>query len=184
MILLAFNIDAKQLLADALYNLVQEKDFDSITISDICKRSGVSRATFYRYFHDKYELMSYHYESFVKSNFLDVESNLAWKEKLYQYANFYMQHKEYFTNILNYDGQNSFDEFLYSYSLAHFTRLAKKKYNCTTLSKEVVFAIKMYCYGNSMIVRDWLNGELDLTIDEFCTYRYETMPQIMKDFLD
>ena len=35
-----------------------------------------------------------------------------------------------------------------------------------------------------MIVRDWLNGELDLTIDEFCTYRYETMPQIMKDFLD
>lgn len=178
---MAFNIDAKKLLADALYDLVKEKDFDVITVNDICKYSGVSRATFYRYFRDKYELMSYHYENFVKSMFLDVESSLTWKEKLYEYANFYMQHKEYFKNILNYDGQNSFDEFLYTYSLFHFTKLAKKKYN---ISKEIVFAIKMYCYGNSMIVRDWLNGELDLTIEEFCTYRYATMPQIMKDFLD
>lgn len=181
---MAFNIDAKQLLADALYDLVKEKDFDVITVNDICKYSGVSRATFYRYFRDKYELMSYHYENFVKSMFLDVESSLTWKEKLYEYANFYMEHKDYFKNILNYDGQNSFDEFLYSYSLFHFTKLAKKKYNSLSLSKEVVFAIKMYCYGNSLIVRDWLNGELDLTIDEFCAYRYETMPQIMKEFLD
>ncbi len=179
-----FKIDTRRMLADALYQLTEEKEFQSITVQDIVNRCGASRATFYRYFRDKYELMCWYYEDFVRRTFLETDTKLAWKEKLRYYAEFYMQHKAYFTNIVRYDGQNSFDDFLYAYSLAHFTKLAKQKYNVQVLSNEMIFAIKMYCYGNSFIVRDWLTGEINLTIDEFCQYRYEMMPQIMKDFLD
>lgn len=181
---MAFKIDTRRLLADSLCQLTQKKNFNSITVQDIVDNCGAARSTFYRYFHDKYELMCWYYEDFVRKTFLETESNLTWKEKLHCYAEFYMQNKEYFINIATYDGQNSFDQFLYSYSLAHFTRLAQKKYNVKVLPNEMVFAIKMYCYGNSFIVRDWLIGEINLTIDEFCEYRYKTMPQIMKDFLE
>lgn len=180
---MAFKIDTKRLLADSLSQLAKEKNFRDITVQDIVDHCGAARSTFYRHFHDKYELMCWYYEDFVRSTFLESETHIPWKEKLRYYAEFYMQNKDYFINITAYDGQNSFDQFLYSYSLSHFTRIAKEKYHVHVLPNNIVFAIKMYCYGNSAIVRDWLTGEMNLTIDEFCEYRYESMPVIMKDFL-
>ena len=39
---------SSRLVRDALFELVKEKPYDKITISDICRESTVSRATFYR----------------------------------------------------------------------------------------------------------------------------------------
>ncbi len=39
---------SRKLLAKSFVQLLKEKDFNEISISEICKRSGVSRTTFYR----------------------------------------------------------------------------------------------------------------------------------------
>lgn len=181
---MAYGMDPKKLLSDALYQLTSEKSFEAITIQEIIERANVSKATFYRYFHDKFELMCWFYEDFVHKTFDDLYSEKSWYETQYTYAEFYLHNKDYFLNIYNYEGQNSFDHFLYSYCLTFFKNIVQTKKGPDALSKELIFAIKMYCYGNSFIVRDWLMGEIPLTIEEFCTYRYNTMPQIMKDILD
>ncbi|RJG20786.1 TetR/AcrR family transcriptional regulator [Paenibacillus thiaminolyticus] len=49
----------KQSLIKAFVNLVNEKDFEKITIADLTERAQVNRATFYAHFHDKYELLDY-----------------------------------------------------------------------------------------------------------------------------
>ncbi|MDQ8736586.1 TetR family transcriptional regulator [Paenibacillus sp. LHD-38] len=49
----------KQFLINAFVNLVNEKDFDKISIADITNGAQVNRATFYAHFNDKYELLDY-----------------------------------------------------------------------------------------------------------------------------
>lgn len=47
----------RRLLQDAFASLIQEKDFESITVRDIAERATVNRATFYAHFVDKYEIL-------------------------------------------------------------------------------------------------------------------------------
>ena len=46
-------------LLSALYSLLCEKSFDKITITELCDRALVRKATFYKHFGDKTELFSY-----------------------------------------------------------------------------------------------------------------------------
>lgn len=45
---------SRQYLVDALLELMQEKDFESITVNEIVRKARVSRSTFYFQFEDKY----------------------------------------------------------------------------------------------------------------------------------
>jgi AcrR family transcriptional regulator len=46
----------RQLLQDALHNLMQTKAFDEISVQDISEAATVNRATFYDHYTDKYSL--------------------------------------------------------------------------------------------------------------------------------
>ncbi|MNO44458.1 DNA-binding transcriptional repressor FabR [compost metagenome] len=45
------------LIQDALISLMDEKGFDQITVQDITMRAEINRATFYRHYQDKYDLL-------------------------------------------------------------------------------------------------------------------------------
>ena len=49
----------RQLLHQALLELMVEKSFEAITIQDIAGRATVNRVTFYSHFQDKYALLEY-----------------------------------------------------------------------------------------------------------------------------
>jgi AcrR family transcriptional regulator len=46
----------QKLLREALIVLIEERGFDAITIGELASRAMVSRAAFYRYYQDKYDL--------------------------------------------------------------------------------------------------------------------------------
>ena len=46
-----------KLILDALIELTIEKGFSSVTISDITKQAKINRATFYRHYQDKFDLL-------------------------------------------------------------------------------------------------------------------------------
>lgn len=47
----------QKLLREALIELIEERDFDSLTVGEISERAMVSRAAFYRNYQDKYDLV-------------------------------------------------------------------------------------------------------------------------------
>src|SRR3990172_4776223 len=49
----------RQLLQQALMELMAEKSFQAITVQDIAARATLNRATFYAHFEDKYALLEY-----------------------------------------------------------------------------------------------------------------------------
>ncbi|MED5020139.1 TetR/AcrR family transcriptional regulator [Paenibacillus chibensis] len=45
------------LIREAFISLIDEKGFDHITVQDITKRAEINRATFYRHYQDKYDIL-------------------------------------------------------------------------------------------------------------------------------
>lgn len=47
----------KSRISDAYISLIPEKNWEKITVKEVCERAGVSRGTFYQYFDDIYDVM-------------------------------------------------------------------------------------------------------------------------------
>lgn len=56
----------KQLI-EGLMVLLGEKNFDDISVIEICEASGVHRATFYKHFNDKYEFLNFSLNSMLET---------------------------------------------------------------------------------------------------------------------
>jgi len=58
----------RNLLQDALRRLLEEKEFDKISVQDITEAATLNRATFYAHYSDKFALL----EEFIRVSFLDI----------------------------------------------------------------------------------------------------------------
>lgn len=47
----------KELILDALIDLIDEKSLDAITVRDITNKAGINRGTFYAHYQDKFDLV-------------------------------------------------------------------------------------------------------------------------------
>lgn len=47
----------KDAIHRAFFELLREKGFDRVTVTDLCKRSDINRGTFYLHYEDKYALL-------------------------------------------------------------------------------------------------------------------------------
>ena len=48
-------IKTKKVIYEALIDLMKEKTFEEIKVSDICNKALINRSTFYAHYEDKYE---------------------------------------------------------------------------------------------------------------------------------
>ena len=64
-------IKTKKLIKTALSELIQEKGFDHVTITDLTQRANINRGTFYLHYQDKYDLL----EKFENEVLDDINTN-------------------------------------------------------------------------------------------------------------
>lgn len=62
----------KKLLKNALIELLQKKQFESIKLNEICEVGLVHKTTFYNHFQDKYELLNYLIKYFIDDIFKNI----------------------------------------------------------------------------------------------------------------
>jgi AcrR family transcriptional regulator len=63
----------QKLLREALIALIEERHFDVITVGEIAERAMVSRAAFYRYYQDKYDLVEKIFEEMMAAVVREIE---------------------------------------------------------------------------------------------------------------
>lgn len=108
----------KQAMATAFKELLQERSFEKISVSDICDRCRMNRKSFYYHFRDKFDLANWIFDTEIvelaQQHDIDmVEEGFDFESRMedlavicdYFYANHPFYHK-----ILQVEGQNSFQE--------------------------------------------------------------------------
>ena len=71
------NAQTQQLIKEAFIHLINEKGFNSLTVSDITREAGVSRGTFYVHYTDKFELLTKIEDELIDNFAAALTANLA-----------------------------------------------------------------------------------------------------------
>lgn len=100
----------KKALADAMKQLMKEKTFEKISVTDICERCSMNRKSFYYHFKDKYDLVNWiFYTEFISMAGLRQFSS-AW-DLLEAVADLFYGDQVFYRRALEIEGQNSFRDY-------------------------------------------------------------------------
>jgi len=105
----------KQALADSLKALMLVRPFKKISVGDIAERCGLTRQAFYYHFKDKYDLMNWIYYT-ETARFMTACDNIDdWSLELLKLCEYMRINRTFYINALSFNGQNSFQEYLFEY---------------------------------------------------------------------
>jgi Transcriptional regulator len=175
--------DAKIILANALRNLLKEKTIENITIDNILEKCGASRSTFYRHFQDKYNLMNWVYMAEVDEIIKKNPNPFQFKNILIESARFIKKNEDYFSQIIKYQGQNSFMEFISTYVKNATIQILSKAIGKGKLPYEMLFSVNFYCGGVIFVISEWLKTGLKESPDKIAELIYDCIPQPIKIYL-
>lgn len=95
-------VKTKKVLYESLLELMKEKPFEEIKVSDICEKALINRSTFYSHYADKYELFSAYIDSLkmALTKELEKNSNISTsKEYFLEMLRLFLNHVEQQKNV-------------------------------------------------------------------------------------
>ena len=126
--------ESRKMIETGLFELMREKDFDKITVSEIAERSDVARRTFYRLYKSKEDVICQHFGKLCqdyKNRYPALEGyNIRQISK--EYFCFWHQHRE-FLLLLHKCG---LDRMLYYEMSRVSSAVIKARIGCETLKRE------------------------------------------------
>ena len=173
-----FNTSVK--MSDALLDLLKTKPFEYITISEICKKAGVNRSTFYLHYENTADLLaetgqrllddfrSYFMVDTVAltAHFADCEENklnFITEEYLHPYLSYIRDNRHVFATILKHANSFHFD--------AVFQRLFQHVFDPILHrfgypAEERKYVMMFYLSGINALVLEWLKDGCRKSIEE------------------
>ena len=103
----------RQMLAQALKELMKTSPLEKISVGDFTQQAGVGRNTFYYHFKDKYDLVNWIFET-ESAQLLDSSAPADnWGDFLGQLDSYIRQNFSCYKNALDYSGQNSLQDYIF-----------------------------------------------------------------------
>ena len=102
----------KQAVAAAMKELMSERPFSKITVSDIAGRSRLNRNSFYYHFKDKFDLVNWiFYTELLQTLNRQERAALSGWGLIECLCGFLYRDRDFYINALSVSGQNSFREY-------------------------------------------------------------------------
>ncbi|RLK63504.1 dihydroxyacetone kinase transcriptional activator DhaS [Atopobacter sp. AH10] len=108
-------IITKKKIVKAFKDELKERDFDSISVSQLMKRSGIRRQTFYNYFVDKFELLEWTFLNDLNEQISDHLDYLSGVELLKELLYFFQQNQQFYGKLFRIVDQNDFTSYFCQY---------------------------------------------------------------------
>ncbi len=108
----------KKRIAKTLKNSMREKTFEQISITEIMKSCQTRRQTFYNYFLDKYDLVSWIFETDLKEQVSDNFDYISAERLIENLFYFLEENKHFYLHMLELEGQNSFKSYFNDYCIS------------------------------------------------------------------
>lgn len=95
-------LKSQQAILETMNNLLKNKAYSDISISEICEQSGVSRQTFYKLFETKENLLLFVLQNAPFANQkTDDETHISLQESCQKYAKYIIANQKLFKMLIN-----------------------------------------------------------------------------------
>lgn len=147
-------------LSNSLQELLSENiDLKDISIQDITSKSNVSRATFYRHFKDKLDLVNWIFETFNKDIQEKYKIDNNFRQLSIDTSTMMYNNKNFFKKIFEYEGQNSFTDYYRKSAMEYTTDQYKTKLNIKKLDTKLIYLAEFNVAGLTQATKCWvING--------------------------
>ncbi len=170
----------KQRIWEAFYNLSVTVPFDKLTVESICREAGISKATFYRHFLDKYDVLNYNSLA-IAQRLVHWERCSFWREFLIEMCIEIQREREYYRRAFNTSGQNAHSRFLFEYSFGMMKECYLRSKKKDGLEVQERYMIAHYCHGCVDVLEEWLHSSDEITAAQIAEIMYNAMPSSLRD---
>lgn len=175
-------IKTRNVLYKALIDLMKEKLFEEIKVSDICNKALVNRSTFYAHYQDKYELLQ-DFLNFLQKEFVkELEKNnekLSIKEYYIKLISLFLDHiedkKDIYNSIMINNRNSIMMDILLSVVNTDILKRLELDETKTNIPKEVI--AKFYLGGVINIGIEWISGTGKYTKEDLINYLNVLIPK-------
>ena len=173
----------KDRIAAVFEEMIGSTYLDDIAVSDIMERCHMPRTAFYRYFKDKYDLITFVYLNAIEKR-LEITSDKNWRNSILICYQYIYEKRNFFRRIIKYKGQNNFLHFLYDYSYKCIAGSLCAANQMESLDYRLECSVRMYCSACSYLVDWWLTNGLKISPAELYEIALENIPVYLKDYLE
>jgi probable dihydroxyacetone kinase regulator len=146
--------ETKNNIAVAIKALMETTSLERISVTDIVRKAGVSRQTFYRNFRDKYDLVNWYFDLLASQCFFQMGVTLTLREGLILKFDFIRKERIFFAQAFRSTDCNSVKEHDYRFILQFYTNIIEK-ITRRPLADDLKFILELYCHGSISMTVDW-----------------------------
>ena len=177
-------IKTRKLIYQTLLDLMKEKTFEEIKVSDICSKAMINRSTFYAHYEDKYELLidflSNLKEEFARELNESCKENLSIREYYIRLISLFLDHIDSKRDVYNSIMVNNRSSIMMDIllSVVNDDILKRFKENEINLKVPTEVISKFYLGGVINIGMEWLSNSNKYTKEEILDYLELLIPDI------
>lgn len=176
-------INVKKLLADALLELSEEKPLAKISITDIVKRAGAGRQTFYNHFQDKNDLIYWIYKQTLVGEQRILHDHGFYAYLVSVYAQAQGKYRRFLQEACALTGQNSLSDAIVYQSYTYYRNNIVARYGQAVLDDRLRFALHYQAYGAGYRYVNWAMQGMPGTAEDEVRNVLECMPPVMRQYL-
>lgn len=172
----------KELIAESLKELFNQKPADKITVKEIAQNCGITTATFYNHFLDKYDLIVWIYAEPVKNIVEKIDNGIyKLRDAIFDVVSYFAENRKFIINAITHtSGQDSFICHVFKINFDAMSYHIQTSQKLTTLTLETEIFLKMYVYGTVQLVCEWLLKDMPVPLEEFVDLLEEGLPEPLK----
>jgi AcrR family transcriptional regulator len=158
---------SKKVIIDAFLLLLQEKNLNKITVTDICKKADINRGTFYSYYNDPFDLMRSIEEEMIEKmmSTINISGDESLQNMLNEIFNLILENKEFCKILFNEkNGSHVLNTILKSTYVRTIEEQKKRFPNANETQLEYYYT---YTTGGTIeIIRKWINDDMKIPTGE------------------
>lgn len=171
----------RYIFAQSIKGLMCHQSLDKITVTDIVKRSGMTRQTFYRYFQDKYDLVNWYFEKLADKSFRQIGNSSTLREGLIKKFTFLLNDKVFFTQAFQSKDYNNVENYDYQCILEFYKNIIQKKIG--VIPSDIMFLLEMYCHGSITMTVHWAVSGMKEAPEVIADLLIEALPPKLEELL-
>lgn len=154
-------------LLDTLLELIEEKEYSEISITELTERSDIARQTFYRNYDSKDDILLSRMEEILDEYLINVQENLAqrndpnWEFEVNQLVIVWQENEELFRALqkagLSFQALEKLSDF--------FSRFHMKAQNLDELDEKHQYLVYYLAGGVYMVLDKWFENNKNFPIE-------------------